>query len=133
MLSILRSTHGALQRFRLHRREQTRGQSLLEFALVVPLLLLIFSGAADLGRAFYNYVALENAVKEGSLYGARFPLCGNPSALCLDPNTVSWRVQHETRNKTGPVSYGSLVTPTVNECRDTFSGIARPNVRDCVA
>src|SRR6185295_4843152 len=98
---------------RLRRREQTRGQSLVEFALVVPLLLLIFSGAVDLGRAFYNYVALENAVKEGALYGARFPLCGDSSALCMDPNTVAWRVQHETRNKTGPTTYASLVTPTV--------------------
>jgi hypothetical protein len=131
MLSILRSTHGALQRFRLRRREHTRGQSLLEFALVVPLLLLIFSGAADLGRAFYNYVALENSVKEGSLYGARFPLCGNPSALCLDPNTVSWHVQHETRNKTGATTFASLVTPTVNECQDP-AGVTRA-VKECVA
>jgi uncharacterized repeat protein (TIGR01451 family) len=131
MLSILRSTHGAFQRFRLRRREPTRGQSLVEFALVLPLLLLIFSGAADLGRAFYNYVALENAVKEGSLYGARFPLCGNPSALCLDPNTVSWHVQHETRNKTGAVTYASLVTPTVNECQDP-AGVTRA-VKECVA
>jgi hypothetical protein len=130
MLSILRSSRAALQRHRLRRREQA-GQSLLEFALVVPLLLVIFSGAADLGRAFYNYVALENAVKEGSLYGARYPICGNPSALCLDPNTVSWRVQHETRNKTGPTTYASLVTPTINECRDP-AGVTRP-VKECIA
>ena len=114
-----------------HLKARSRGQSLLEFALVMPLLLLIFSGAADLGRAFYNQVALENAVKEGSLYGARFPLCGVPSSLCMDPNTVSWRVQHETRNKTGPVSYASLVTPTTNWCVDPNG--ARRNVADCVA
>jgi uncharacterized repeat protein (TIGR01451 family) len=132
MLSFLPHLRAALNR-RIGERAERTGQSLVEFALVVPLLLLIFSGAADLGRLFYNQVALENAVKEGSLYGARFPLCGIPSALCLDPNTVSWRVQHETRNKTGAVTYASLVTPTVNECRDTVSGIARANVRDCIA
>lgn len=130
ILRDLRSTLAA----RLGRpveRQGERGQSLLEFALVVPLLLLIFSGAADFGRAFYNYVALENAVKEGALYGARFPLCGNPSALCLDPNTVSWHVQHETRNKTGPTTYTSLVTPTINECQDP-AGVTRAT-RDCIA
>ena len=132
MLSFLPHLRAALRR-RIEGRADRTGQSLVEFALVVPLLLLIFSGAADLGRAFYNQVALENAVKEGSLYGARYPLCGIPSALCLDPNTVSWHVQHETRIKTGAVTYASLVTPTVNECRDTFSVIARPNVRDSVA
>ena len=130
MLSILRSPRAALRR-RRQAREQQRGQSLLEFALVVPLLLLIFSGAADLGRAFYNYVALENAVKEGSIYGAQFPLCGAPSSLCLDPNTVLWRVQHETRNKTGAATYASLVTPTINECQDP-AGVTRP-IKECVA
>jgi hypothetical protein len=131
MLSFLPSWCAALCRRFGARADQT-GQSLLEFALVMPLLLMIFSGAADLGRAFYNQVALENAVKEGSLYGARFPLCGDPSSLCLDPNTVSWRVQHETRNKTGPVSYASLVTPTVNECQDP-AGVKRPTIEDCIA
>ena len=132
MLSFLPRLRGALRR-RIGERADRTGQSLVEFALVVPLLLLIFSGAADLGRAFYNQVALENAVKEGSLYGARFPLCGNPSSLCMDPNTVSWRVQHETRNKSGAVTYASLVTPTVNECRNTATGLRRPTVEDCVA
>jgi hypothetical protein len=131
MLSFLPSWCAAL-RLRMRVRAEQTGQSLLEFALVMPLLLLIFSGAADLGRAFYNQVALENAVKEGSLYGARFPLCGDPSSLCLDPNTVSWHVQHETRNKTGPVSYASLVTPTINECQDP-GGTKRPTIEDCVA
>ncbi len=108
-----------------------RGQSLLEFALVLPLVLLIFSGAADLGRAFYNFVSLENAVKEGALYGARFPLCGDPSALCIDPNTVSWRVSHETQIKTGTSTYAGLVTPTVNECRDP-AGVTRAT-KACIA
>ena len=48
---------------------------LVEFALVVPILLLVFAAAADLGRAFYAYVAIENGVKEGAFYGARAPLC----------------------------------------------------------
>ena len=34
-----------------------RGQALAEFALVVPVLLLMFAAAADFGRAFYAYVA----------------------------------------------------------------------------
>jgi uncharacterized repeat protein (TIGR01451 family) len=130
MLKFLSNGRAAL-RHHLRSRAGHKGQSLLEFALVVPFLLLIFSGAADLGRAFYNQVALENAVKEGSLYGARFPLCGIPSSLCMDPNTVSWRVQNETRNKTGTVTYASLVTPSVNECQDP-TGATRP-IKLCVA
>jgi uncharacterized repeat protein (TIGR01451 family) len=129
MLNLLSSWRTALRSHALPRPARN-GQSLVEFALVVPLLLLIFSGAADLGRAFYNQVALENAVKEGALFGSRFPLCANPSTLCMDPNTVSWRVQHETRNKTGASTYASLVSPTINECQDP-AGVTRP-IKECV-
>ena len=66
MPSFLPHLRAALRR-RIGERAERSGQSLVEFALVVPLLLLIFSGAADLGRAFYNQVALEKAVKESSL------------------------------------------------------------------
>jgi Flp pilus assembly protein TadG len=76
--------------------ERSRGQALAELALVVPLLLLVFAAAADLGRAFYAYVAIENAAKEGALFGARNPLCddgGSPG--CAGANNVVFRVQNE--------------------------------------
>lgn len=94
----------------------------------MPLLLLLFGGAADLGRVFYNYVALENAVKEGALYGSRYPLCDDTSALCPDPVNVSWRVRNEARDASG----GALVTPT-SECRNAATGTAYADLRDCVA
>jgi uncharacterized repeat protein (TIGR01451 family) len=79
-------------------RSRIRGQSLLEFALVVPILLLIFAGAADLGRIFYTYVAIENAAKEGALYGARYPLCDTASTLCPNPGNADFRARQETLN-----------------------------------
>jgi Flp pilus assembly protein TadG len=50
-----------------------RGQNLLEFAVVVLLLLLLFAGIADLGRAFYTYMAVANAAREGVRYYSRLP------------------------------------------------------------
>lgn len=40
------------------------GQSLVEFALAVPILLVLLVGLVDFGRAFQNYVALGNVVRE---------------------------------------------------------------------
>src|SRR6476469_5184949 len=51
------------------RRHRSRGQALVELALVTPLLLLLFAAAADLGRVFYAYVAVEHAAKEGAMFG----------------------------------------------------------------
>ena len=41
------------------------GQALIEFALVVPLVLLIFMSVFDFGRAIYAYNAISNAAREG--------------------------------------------------------------------
>jgi hypothetical protein len=46
------------------------GQSLLEFALTLPLLLLLVMGVFDLGRSIYYYSAIHNAAREGARYGA---------------------------------------------------------------
>jgi TadE-like protein len=49
---------------RAHRRPS--GQSLAEFALVLPVLLLMFMGILDFGRAVYAYNTLSNAAREGA-------------------------------------------------------------------
>ena len=56
-------------------RPDHRGQSLVEFALTLPLLLLIVMGTVDLGRAYFRVENLTNAVKEGAFFGARAPTC----------------------------------------------------------
>lgn len=42
------------------------GQTLAEFALVVPIFLLIVLGLFDVGRAVFVYNGLSNAVREGA-------------------------------------------------------------------
>src|SRR6476659_4703004 len=62
-------------------RTRTLGQSMVEFALILPVMLLLVAAAVDLGRLFFAYVAVENAAKEGVLYGARHPLCADASNI----------------------------------------------------
>lgn len=50
-----------------------RGQSLVEFALVVPLLLVLLLVAVDLGRVFFGLVTLTNAARVGANYAALNP------------------------------------------------------------
>lgn len=45
------------------------GQSLVEVALGLPILLLILFGAIDLGRLYFSYVTITNASREGARYG----------------------------------------------------------------
>ncbi len=57
------------------RRRHTRGQALVEMAILLPVLLLVVLMALDLGRVFFGWVGLQNAVRQGANYAAL-----NPSA-----------------------------------------------------
>jgi TadE-like protein len=47
-------------------RGRSRGQALVEFALAVPVLLVILVGLFDFGRAIFAYNSLSNAAREGA-------------------------------------------------------------------
>ena len=49
------------------------GQSLVEFAVSLVILLLLISGIVDAGRALFTYMALRDAAQEGAVYGAINP------------------------------------------------------------
>jgi Flp pilus assembly protein TadG len=52
------------------------GQSLVEFTLVLPIILLIMVGVVDLGRAYFAYMTVVNVAQEGARYGAANPTAG---------------------------------------------------------
>jgi hypothetical protein len=45
-----------------------RGSSVVELAIVFPILLLLFVGTAEIGRLFYTYTTLAKATKVGARY-----------------------------------------------------------------
>lgn len=46
----------------------SRGQSIVEVALVLPILVMMLMGLLDFGRAYYAVVALRDAADEGASY-----------------------------------------------------------------
>ncbi len=48
----------------------SKGQALVEFAIVAPVLLLLLLIAVDFGRVFFSYVAVNNSAREGAYYAA---------------------------------------------------------------
>ena len=55
------------------RNSSSQGQGLVEFALVLPLLLLILFGVLDLGRIFATAITVTNAAREGARYISLHP------------------------------------------------------------
>ncbi len=55
---------------RLRKEKGQRGQAMVEFALVLPLLLIITFIIIDFGFAFSQWVIITNATREGARLGA---------------------------------------------------------------
>ena len=105
-----------------HRR-RTTGQALVEFALILPMFLMITALAIDFGRLFYAYVAVVNAAKEGAVYGAQNPICAT-ATTCPGRNNVTWRVANEASNLSG-------LTAAVVECLPAGGGAAYTDLKNC--
>lgn len=51
--------------------KKSKGQSLVEFALILPILLLLILGALDIGRIITTKIAVTNAAREGANFLSR--------------------------------------------------------------
>lgn len=54
-------------------RARRRGQALVEFALIVPIMLFLLVIATDFGRLFFSYIQINNAAREGAAAGMYAP------------------------------------------------------------
>jgi TadE-like protein len=52
------------------RRKRSRGQAIVELALVLPIFLLLIFGLIDLGRTVFIYNSLAEASREGARWGS---------------------------------------------------------------
>ena len=99
---------------------RSRGQSLVEFALVLPLLFAMFAAVLDLGRVFYATITLNNAAREGALQASETPHSFVQGAACDEAtNLVVCRVQHETRGSMVAISPADIdMTCSITGCPD---------------
>jgi PKD repeat protein len=88
---------------RRRRRPHSRGQSLVELALILPVLMLLIASALDLGRMFYSQVTITNAAREGAYEAAYKPTSFIANGNCDKvTNRIMCRVLSEAK--------GSFVT-----------------------
>jgi Flp pilus assembly protein TadG len=67
-----------------------RGAVALEFALVLPLFVILMFGVVTAGLAYNDKLSIANAVREGARFGSTVDYSGNPAAWA---NSVQTRVQ----------------------------------------
>ena len=81
----------------IRRRSERRGQTLVEFALILPVFLLLLMGIFDFGRAVYAYNTISNAARQAVRLAivdqepAKIQdlAAQHASSLGIDPSTVT--------------------------------------------
>jgi Flp pilus assembly protein TadG len=51
-------------------RDTDAGQSLVEFSMILPIMLILLFALVDFGRAFYTWLLVTNGAREGARVGA---------------------------------------------------------------
>lgn len=73
-----------------------RGQDLVEFALSVPLLLLLLFGILESGLIYLSYNSITNAAREGARYGIVYPANEGPATCAAPGGYIGQAVCHFT-------------------------------------
>jgi len=68
---------------------RTRGQAIVELALIMPILFVLFAAGVDLARLFHSQVAIESAARAGALEASTHPTSYVAGGTC---NTSTNRV-----------------------------------------
>jgi len=76
------------------RRSGRRGQSLVEFAMIVPVILLLLVGMLEFGFIFDQTMTLNYATREGARSGAAFANGNSTTMICnssvdIDKNIIA--------------------------------------------
>lgn len=54
-------------------KKSEHGQSLVELAVVIVIMLILLAGIVDLGRMIFEYMSMRDAAQEGAAYASMFP------------------------------------------------------------
>ena len=104
-------------------RTRCRGSATIEFALALPLLVLMCLGTADFGRLFFSGVTLANAAAAGAFFGAQSNINSGDSA------GMQQLASDDARDLSGVTAVSSRFC----DCPDApADGPASPNAVDCI-
>ena len=111
-----------------HRSEEQRGQGLAEFALVIPVLLLLFGAGIDFSRVYNTWIDLEAGTRDAAEYAATNTtaqadaltqaqriVCAQfaKAATCTDPAVTATMWPLATDNASGGSADYPLVTVAI--------------------
>ncbi len=128
----LRSLLRAPFRSPLRRRQRTRGQSLVEFALILPVFILFFGAVLDLGRIAAGRLTITNASREGAFQAAQTPSSYSANQACplgATTNLVVCRVLLEAKNSVVTIQPTDITLACTPNCTRALGNLVSVTVK----
>lgn len=100
-------------------RQEERGQSLIEMAIIMPLVVILMAGVFDFGRIIHAYVVVVNAARESAIAGAAIPLTDEALTLLIEDELLRGGVNSGTATPT--FEYIDVGSPPVQTLRVTLN------------
>ena len=123
-----------LLRFRSSRNRHSRGQALVEFALVLPLLVLILTGVMQFGLLFWAQITLTQVARDTGRWAVSQEACntgtvniaGQANAIAAKSTLFGWSASNPIVVSIGPTwvdaTPGGATTPCPpDDNRDVFN------------
>ena len=107
--------------------KREEGQSTVEFALILPLLILLIFGMIDFGWLFYNKIEVNNASREGARYAAIHWTEGSYEA-----DTINLVQRYADGSIVTVTSSSTEMTVSVSKEVDVLTGITATFIGDTV-
>jgi hypothetical protein len=105
MLAILKRITG-------RRGKGEDGQSLVEFALVLPIFLLVLFAIIDFGMAFHAWIAVTSSAREGGRLGAVHPSLDAVGSPCFGEGSLTQCIEDRVRDTAGSIGDDVVVNVT---------------------
>src|SRR5690349_8318189 len=91
------------------------GQSLVEFAAIATVLLILLLGVLEFGRAFYYYSAIVNAAQEGARFGTTTGVNTAAKRTAIVNTTMQSAIAVDSQVLTATVSCPNCATATTGD------------------
>src|SRR6478672_9224506 len=89
----------AIRRLAGRRASRSRGQAIVELALILPIFLILVASALDLGRVFYSQISVNDAAREAALEASQNPTSFIANTACTSANKEQNRVMCRATNE----------------------------------
>ncbi len=102
-------------------KKNEKGAELVEFALVLPFLLLCCAGVIEFGRAYYTYNILTKAVRDGARFASAAGITSAGVISTATTTNVQRIVVYGNIDGTGPTKLPGLATGHVSLTPSTIT------------